>query len=317
MAGITARQTQPFLGYETDAAAYVEEPEGYPRVTGEEGTPVTFVLLGTADLRTTGWQKPGAATMGVYRRNGTVFTASSTDWVDTLTTQPGYPVDPSVVAITRNVFNRLASRVPADWEHVGHANGGTALTAVGTRLFIATTANRLWRRYPVPAEVPWREVGHANNVVAMASDGDVLYCITADDQLWWRPAIEFNVNWTPIGTGVAGTTLAYAGGLLYATDTNGFLFRRPATRTSGTWDQLSLPSRQFTALTAFADILFGSTDGGRLLRTNKDFIAESNDWTDIHHCYFSIGLAAVDGSLFVATSQNMLWWLDLHGLRQP
>ena len=51
MAGVTATQTAPFLGYETDAAPYVEEDEGYPRTTGEEGTPPTIVLLGTADLR--------------------------------------------------------------------------------------------------------------------------------------------------------------------------------------------------------------------------------------------------------------------------
>ena len=49
----------------------------------------------------------------------------------------------------------------------------------------------------------------------------------------------------------------------------------------------------------------------------KAFISESSDWVDIHHCYFAVGLAAVGASLFVATSENMLWWLDLHGLRQP
>ena len=120
MAGVTAQQTQPFLGFETDAAAYVEEAEGYPRVTGEEGTPPTFVLLGTADLRNAGWEKPGAATMGVYRRNGTVFAAGTTDWVDTLTGQPGFPADPSVATITRNVFDRLSGT------HPGRLGGGGA-----------------------------------------------------------------------------------------------------------------------------------------------------------------------------------------------
>jgi hypothetical protein len=317
MAGVTAQQTQPFLGYETDAAAYVEEAEGYPRVTGEEGTPPTFVLLGTADLRSAGWQKPGAATMGVYRRNGTVFAAGTTDWVDALTGQPGFPADPSVATITRNVLDRLSARVPADWEEVGHADGGTALTAVGSRLFLATGANRLWRRHPVAAEVPWREIGHANDVVALASDGDVLYCLTSDDRLWWRPAVEHDVDWTPIGTGPGGaSTLACAGGLLYA-DAAGALHRRPAMRFAASWEAMRLPPRPFNAITSFADILFGSTTDGRLLRTNKDFIAESSSWVDIHHCYFSVGLAAVGASLFVATSQSRLWWLDLHGLRQP
>lgn len=319
MAGVTATQTAPFLGYETDAAPYVEEDEGYPRTTGEEGTPPTIVLLGTADLRDANWHKPGAATMSVYRRNGTVFSAGSTDWVDTLTGQPQYPLDASVIAITRNVMSRLSSRVPADWEHVGHANGASAMTAVGNRLFLTTTANRLWRRHPVAAEVPWREIGHANSVVGLASDGDVLYGVTDTDQMWWRPSIEAEVNWQAMGQGAGGTgPLACAGGLLYATDAAGTMRRRPATHVGGPqWHSLGLPPRSFTALASFADILFGTTTDGRLLRTNKDHIAESSDWVDIHHCYFSVGLAAIGASLFVATTENKLWWLDLHGLRRP
>ncbi|MGV8910200.1 MAG: N,N-dimethylformamidase beta subunit family domain-containing protein [Propionicimonas sp.] len=319
MAGVAATQTAPFLGYETDAAPYVEEDEGYPRTTGEEGTPPTLVLLGTADLRDANWQKPGAATMSVYRRNGTVFSAGSTDWVDTLTGQPQFPTDPSIIAITTNVLNRLSARIPADWEHVGHANGGRALTAVGNRLFLATTANRLWRRHPVAAEVPWREVGHADSVVALASDGDALYGLTATDQLWWRPAVEVDVPWNPMGAGAGGAnTLACAGGLLYATDAAGTMHRRPASHAAGLpWRSLSLPPRSFTSLASFADILFGTTPDGRLMRTNQDHIAESTGWVDIHHCYFSIGLAAVGASLFVATSENKLWWLDLHGVRKP
>jgi len=248
-----------------------------------------------------------------------VFSAGSTDWVDTLPGQPQYPLDPSVIAITTNVVNRLSTRIAADWEHVGHANGGSAMTAVGTRLFLATAVNRLWRRHPVAADVPWRDVGHANSVVALASDGDVLYGLTTGDQLWWRPTIETNTNWIAMGVGTGGASaLACAGGLLYATDAAGTMHRRPATRHAGPpWRALALPPRSFTALASFADILFGTTADGRLLRTNKDHIAESTDWIDIHHCYFSIGLAAVDASLFVATSENKLWWLDLHGLRQP
>src|SRR5260370_37159359 len=36
-------QTAAFMHYETDAAAFVMEAEGYPRVTGEEGTPLSYV----------------------------------------------------------------------------------------------------------------------------------------------------------------------------------------------------------------------------------------------------------------------------------
>ena len=40
--------TAGILNYETDAAAFVEEDEGYPRVTGEESTPTSFVVLASA-----------------------------------------------------------------------------------------------------------------------------------------------------------------------------------------------------------------------------------------------------------------------------
>lgn len=320
MENVNVTATSPFMSYETDAAALAEEPEGYPRATGEEGTPASFVPLGTADLRDTGWAKPGFATMGVFRRNGTVFAAGTTDWILALTGQPGFVAGPAVETITRNVLTRLSTRRPLEWELVGHANGGRALTAVETRLYLATTADRLWRRYPVAADVPWAQLGHANNVVAMASDGAVLYAVTSDDKLWWRPPTELDINWTQIGNGPGGTrALACAGGSLYAVNAQGALMRRSATRSAAGWQ--SGPALgthvEITSMTSANDILFATTSANRLLRTDKDFISESTGWVDILHCNFAVGLAIVEGSLFVATTEDRLWLLDLHGLRQP
>jgi hypothetical protein len=324
MAGIADTATLPFMGYETDAAAFVdEEDQGmtYPRSTGEDGTPLTFVALATADLRDV-WRNPGAkpglATAGVHRRNGTVFSAGTTDWIPALASSSAGPAVPQ---ITRNVLARLRVRQPAEWEHVGHANGGRAMAAAEGRLFLATVDNRLWRRFPVAAEVNWGEIGHANDVVAMASDGAVLYAATADGQFWWRKSTEWNVNWTPIGTSPTGVTaLACAGGVLYAADSAGSLHVRPASRAAHGWSafQGSLPQRpQIVTLTAYRDILIAATDDGRLIRSNSDWIGESDTWTDITHCYFATGLAVVEATLFVATSESKLWALDLHGLRTP
>ena len=47
--------------------------------------------------------RTGAATMGVYTRGGTVFTAATTDWAHGL--QGG---DPIVERITQNVLDRLS-----------------------------------------------------------------------------------------------------------------------------------------------------------------------------------------------------------------
>ncbi|MBI3801340.1 MAG: hypothetical protein HY268_30755, partial [Deltaproteobacteria bacterium] len=100
------------VGYDTDAAEHVEV-SGIPRVTGTDGTPPTFVVLATADLRD--WSpcgKGGHATLGVYRRVGTVFTAATTDWAN------GFQfLESAVHQITRNVVNQLRHPYPDEsWE---------------------------------------------------------------------------------------------------------------------------------------------------------------------------------------------------------
>ena len=310
-------QTSAFMSYETDAAPFVDEPEGYPRVTGEEGTPLSYVVLASADLRS--WSgKPGMATMGLLIRNGTVFNGGSTEWNQAM-------ADPVLGQVTRNVFQRLKTRLVWDWEDIGHANSGKALTAVDNKLFLATSLNLLWRRYPVGAEVVWTQIGHANNVIAMAATQDTLFCVTADNTLWWRPPVETNVNWTVAGSGPAGGTKALAGiaGMLYAVDLNGTMWRGAAVKTGAVaWARFNAPTwtavdATVNAMCADADILFASTTDNRLLRSDHDWIGESNGWAQIHHCNFSVGLAVIDKMLFVATSRNRLWRLDLHGLRQP
>jgi hypothetical protein len=96
------------VGYETDAARYVEAG-GQPKVTGEDQTPLDFVILATAELSKTWsveWAEPPSqrrATMGLYVKGGTVFTAGTIYWIYGL--RPG--VDNSVHRITRNLFNAL------------------------------------------------------------------------------------------------------------------------------------------------------------------------------------------------------------------
>lgn len=109
------------VGYECDGALFTRDNHGFPVPTGTDGTPPDFVVLGvgaltdpdpntSADKR---WQfearenqnqEPHAATMGLYTRNGIVFTAATTDWTRVLNTNP------YADRITRNVLNRLKSR---------------------------------------------------------------------------------------------------------------------------------------------------------------------------------------------------------------
>ena len=123
------------MGYETDAVAYVEEPEGYPRVTGEDGVAATTTVLATADLRHWGpVGKPGMATITLLVRNGMVFNAASVAWQD------GLAGDAGIQRVTRNVVRRLQSRQTwRTWEQVGHADHVTAMAALENRLWCATS----------------------------------------------------------------------------------------------------------------------------------------------------------------------------------
>ena len=109
----------PLVGYECDGAPV----ECFDRTTGlavlssnaqSTGTPSGFRLL-AASLLDGDWQErppretyPAgqgihAATMGIFSRNGTVFTGATTDWAQVL--QNGQ--EPHVDKITRNVINEL------------------------------------------------------------------------------------------------------------------------------------------------------------------------------------------------------------------
>jgi len=93
------------IGYETDAAA-VKYVDGVPIATGENNTPPNFRVLAVSELHD--WSaggQGGLATMGMYQRNGTVFTAATVNWVGGLTkTNKLGPVD----QITYNLISRLS-----------------------------------------------------------------------------------------------------------------------------------------------------------------------------------------------------------------
>jgi hypothetical protein len=110
--GNTFGQQQALVGYECDGAqlSVTPGPQGYELASNSDGTPDSFVVLGVAHLDAS-WEDwlagpASAATMGIYTRNGTVFTAATTDWSRVLDAG-----NPEVVQITRNVLDKLRSRV--------------------------------------------------------------------------------------------------------------------------------------------------------------------------------------------------------------
>jgi hypothetical protein len=97
------------IGYECDGADFdrADLEAGRPVVpTGADGTPDGFTILAVGDTRPSGpWGfGNGAATMGLYRRGGTVFNAATTDWARVLAGGTA----PAVERITRNVLDRLS-----------------------------------------------------------------------------------------------------------------------------------------------------------------------------------------------------------------
>jgi hypothetical protein len=311
------------LSYETDGAGIEEEDEGYVRVTGEEGTPLNYTVLALADLRSS-VHKPGWATMGIYTRNGTVFNAATINWVNALV---GPAADPTVKQITKNVVTRLKTRRTWDWETIGRAPDGCALTGLEGRLYLATSDSGLWRRYPVGADVPWKRIGAAPDVKALAGAGGKLFAVMSDNRIAWRRAGEQAEDWTPIGDGPAGGLcgLAAASGMLYTVDAAGTLMTCPISTGRLDWRPVWSEAAPFfeeqnpriQTLTTYSDILFAATTDGRLVRTDRDFIFESTAWLDVLAAPNAVGLAVIDNMLFMATADGQLRWLDVFGLRLP
>lgn len=95
--GVFGTEGDGILAREVDGARHVFV-NGYPVPTGEDGTPLDFLILGT---RTD--YGIGGVTMGVYQRNGEVFTAATWEWA-ARGLAPGLRV---VEQITHNVLRRF------------------------------------------------------------------------------------------------------------------------------------------------------------------------------------------------------------------
>jgi hypothetical protein len=300
------------VGYEADGAQLCQV-DGVPAATGRDGTPPGFQVLATADLAT--WAQfgqPGTATMGVYQRKGTVFTAATTDWTNGLG-------DDIVSRITQNVVERLSNvKRPVLWEQVGHALNVTAMCGLywwadlgpssGRLLFAATSDDKLWRRTPTLVNVSWDPIGEANGVVAMAGLDARLYAITADGGFWRRTAQD-NVPWTQFGSAPDGAVaLAAMEGSLYAATGDGTLFEaaapaRDAQPAGLGWKSIGTPGA-VVAMTAMAGRLAGvSADGGLLSLS----LARLDAWQEVGQAPGMTALAAMDGRLFGADGGGRLW----------
>src|SRR3954471_6123110 len=105
-----------------------------------------------------------------------------------------------------------------------------AHAAAASKLWVATSQDKLWSHGTIAPIEPWTPVGHANGVHAMAggpgklppNGGGGLWAISAF-KLWHRPPVDFDTNWTPVDVEPAPgvVAMAYGHGTLYAVTRDG------------------------------------------------------------------------------------------------
>jgi len=257
------------LGYETDAAE-IEEIGGVPRVTGRDGTPASFTVLATADLRH--WDahgQGGSATMGVFTAGaGTVFNAGTVCWGAALD-------DPVLDRITRNVVGRLsAGAAGGEWTAVGSRQEVTALAAADSRLFAVLRGGELAWREACGQNLRFAVIGDAAGICAIAVPRDAvaggprgIYALRADGAVLFRPVTTGPAGWREVGGCPASPrSLAVASDRLFALDARGAIHCCPLGQipASGRAWELAEAGAGLTALTAINGTLVGIDSAGRL-----------------------------------------------------
>lgn len=317
------------VGYETDAALF-EELDGVPRITGRDGTPASFVILATADLRH--WRRYGQgghATMGVFRLGaGTVFNAATVNWGSALG-NPADPADPVVDRITRNVLDRLsAPPAPSRWDVIGRAPDLAALVACEHRLWALTPGGALLSRDLSGQNLLWRAVRSADGAdppTCLAAPREAvcgmavgLYAVTRRGRLLYREPATGPAPWKEIGTAPDGTrALASADGTLFAVTAGDRLRRLPLARLAAgehAW-QPAGGAGGAVALTAANGLLF-AVDGQGRLRVRPP-TADPAPWTELPELP-ALGdagnrtvLAGYDGFLIGAGDDGLLRWAEI------
>ncbi|MEU1088032.1 N,N-dimethylformamidase beta subunit family domain-containing protein [Streptomyces sp. NPDC005892] len=262
------------LGYETDAAE-LDWSAGVPRATGRDGTPRSFAVLATADLRH--WRaygQGGWATMGVFRLGaGTVFNAATINWGRALS-------DPVVDRVTRNVLDRLGGAAPGpSWHTVGRAPRLRALAACEGLLFaVAEDGRSLLRREPSDQNLPWSACppapGPAPEIRCLTAPREAchpvplaLLAVDTDDRLLVRAPVPGPSPWVPAGKVPAGTTaLAMCDNTLFAvTAHDDTLHHRPALHPEGSWTAVG-PAGKASSLTVLDARLYAAGPDGLLTR---------------------------------------------------
>ncbi|MCT9932889.1 hypothetical protein N5079_22025 [Planotetraspora sp. A-T 1434] len=316
---------QGALGYETDAAEFTEVL-GVPRVTCRDGTPPSFVVLATADLRH--WSSGGQggwATMGVFSSGrGTVFNAATINWGNTLH-------DPVVERITRNVVDRLSRPAVPAWEVIGPVTDIRALAASGSALYAVGAGDTLLTRELCGQNLRWLPIGSAGGVhcldaprEAAAGLGTGLYGVTTDGVLRYREARPEPADWIDVGRVPPGTTaLGVSDSTFFAATSTGRLWAATFTETAASTTvaaetTMTPPPWRDIGDAGGAICLSGSN--GRLYALGDDHRVRTRlpvngpaEWSDLGEAPDAAVLAAHAGRLVTAGGGQPLRWRTVKG----
>ncbi len=303
------------LGHETDACDFIEV-DGVPLATGRDGTPDNFVILATADL--TDWRSSGRgghATMGLYRRNGTVFNAATIDWWRAL----NYPDSP-VNQITYNVVKKLSHRYPVtDWELVGRTPQIKAMAEIQNKLYAVSTEGALFIRHPVGQNVSWAFLRDAKNIVALtgawpnelvgdfhllaAANDNVLLCLELFDPN------KIDMHWRNIGQCNNALALVVANNRIFMVDSKQQLFAFDLAVQDGRYWRHVGESPKIIAMSYIYGSLVSATKDGRLL--SWDLRESKPNWQLLGEVPVNtVAMTSYAGKLYAATSNKLLFWRD-------
>ncbi|HZM75599.1 MAG TPA: N,N-dimethylformamidase beta subunit family domain-containing protein [Candidatus Limnocylindrales bacterium] len=293
------------LGYETDAAEF-EEIDGVPRVTGRDGTPHSFVVLATADLRH--WRRygqGGEATMGVFRLGaGTVFNAATVNWGAALD-------DPVVDQITRNVLDRLSRPHRPRWEVIGGAEALVALGACEGIVFGVTADGVLCARECCGQNMAWRPIGEAAGVRALAVPREAawgmplgLYAVTGDDRISYRDPTWARAPWCDLAAAPRGTmAMSIVNAGIFTATSSGELWHLPLRLLAEgpvTWTNLGSAAGA-VALAALGGRLFAIGRDGHVWTRRP--VVEQADWVRLYDAGGAHTLTGWAGMLIAAGDQ--------------
>ncbi|NDL61099.1 hypothetical protein F7O44_28925 [Phytoactinopolyspora sp. XMNu-373] len=318
---------QDIVGYETDAAEYTLTDDGIPRATGHDGTPEDFAILAHADL--TSWRGHGMggyATMGIFRRNGTVFTAATTDWANGLCSSsatqddgaskcvPASDTKSAVPHTTRNVITRLSQRIsPNTWELIGDAPLISSIATFEHRLFAIGRDGRLYCRDATPQNIAWRDIGDATRMTALAateSTSGRLLAVDQQDGMSWRHAVTENRAWHPFAKAhLSVVDIASKFSELFAV-ADGALWARTPALIDTEWQRVD-DADGIISLEAWWNTLIALTDEGHIIYRPAEAKGRA-PWTTLDKAPTGAQtIGAVNGRIVIATRNGKLYWRPL------